>query len=151
METQQIKRDVFVRLLGALALISEKGNLEFDQWLSLEKFRVELEEIKEKEAKIFQRMMDNIGYTEYAKKAKKLFLKNQKTYTHTDSEVKIIEQYDEKLKEFSESLITIPFFRIPKSVIAELPEDALSARKDLLPIIEMETKDEKAASKPNKK
>lgn len=150
METEQIKRDVFVRLLGALALVSEKGNLEFDRWLGLEKFRVELEEIKEKEAKIFQRMMDNIGYTDYAKKAKKLFLKNQKTYTHTDAEVKIIEQYDEKLKEFSESLITIPYFRIPKALIAELPEEALSARKDLMPIIEMEEKSEEVVKKTKK-
>lgn len=152
MEAKKIKRDVFVKGLNALALVSEKGNLEFDEWLRLEKFRVQLEDMKEQEAKIFQRMADKIGYTEYSKKVKGLMLKNQKNYTHTEAEIKMLEEYEKYVKDFSESLLEIPEFKIAKSILAELPEEVLSARKDLLPIVSFESNtDSEVVEKPKKK
>lgn len=134
--TEKIKRKQFYSILNALTTISEKGNLEFDEWLGLETHRLKLEEIKERETKLFKTIMEKTGYSEYAKKAEILVMKNTKKYTHTDEDIKVVNDFKDKSKEFEESDVEVPHYRISKSIISELPDEVLHVRKDLLPIID---------------
>lgn len=136
-KTENIKREKFSKLFAALTVVSEKGNLDFSEWLKLEEYRLKLDDIKERDKKLFKNIMDTTGYTKYAVKAERLVMKNTKRYAHSDEDISTIESFKKKSKEFDESIIEIPFFRISKSLLDDFPEEILFVRKDLLPIIDL--------------
>lgn len=132
---------VLTNLIG----ISKKGKVNpFSEWLKIEESVISLRKTAKDEEQILNKIKEDTGFETYSKKAQELYLKDPESYLeHSDDEIKAIESYKEKEKEFFDRKITIMVNKIPQKVIESIHKDAYEYRTGLLPIIDLAKKSKK--------
>lgn len=132
---------IFTNCIG----ISKKGKVSpFSEWLKIEESVISLKKTAKDEEELLNKIKEETGFETYSKKAQELYLKDPESYLeHSDEEIRSIESYKEKEKEFFEREITITVNKIPQKIIESLHKDAYEYRSGLLPIIDLTEKPKK--------
>lgn len=140
-KTSKIKRAKFLALLNGVIAFADKGNVEFEDWLDLNETRLLLEEIMKRESKLFEKLKESTGYSAYIEKITDMQLKNVKTFKHTDQDIEVIKKFDKEKEKFEESEVEIKYHPISKELMKKIPDELLSIRNSLLPIVELDKKE----------
>lgn len=148
MDKVTIKSRELPIILTNLIGISKKGKISpFAEWLRIEESIISVRKTAKDEEELLNKIKEDTGFDAYSKKAQELYMKDPEAHLeHSDEEIKSIESYKEKEKEFFERDITITVNKIPQKVIENLHKDAYEFRTGLLPVIDLTEKPKKNKS-----
>lgn len=136
-KTKKIKRVKFLALLNGLVALADKGNLEFDDWLDVNETRIWLEEIMKREIKLYEKLKESTGYKDYCDKIADLHLRGVKNFKHSQVDIESIKKFESEKEKFEDSEVEIKYHPISKELMKKIPEEILSIRNALLPIVEL--------------